>query len=79
MLQQQMMMQQMMMDMMKRQGGGAEAEAPAGSAAPSNPQTKEEIQALIDNLDMKLASGEISEAVYNRLVAKWQERLDSMG
>ncbi len=79
MLQQQMMMQQMMMDMMKRQGGGAEAEAPAGSAVPSNPQTKEEIQALIDNLDMKLASGEISEAVYNRLVAKWQERLDSMG
>lgn len=78
--QQQMMMNQMMMNMMAKQGGqGAEAAAPAASGgAPAAPQTKEEIQAMIDSLDMKLANGEISEAVYNKLVAKWQERLDAM-
>lgn len=73
--QQQLMMQQMMLQMMQNQAGGQ----PAASGAPSaNPQTKEEIQALLDNLDLKLANGEISEEVYNRLVAKWQERLKSL-
>jgi hypothetical protein len=74
--QQQMMMQQMMMNMMQQQAGGKPAEQ---SSAPENPQTKEEIQAMLDNLDMKLAKGEISEEVYNRLVAKWQDRLSKMG
>lgn len=75
--QQQMMMNQMMMNMMNQQGQGGQ---PAASAQPSaNLQTKEEIQALLDNLDMKLASGEISEAVYNKLHSKWQERLDALG
>ena len=81
--QQQQMMQQMMMQMMQNQNqqGSGQAPAPAQSApaANSNPQTKEEIIAMIDSLDMKLVNGEISEAVYNKLVAKWQERLDSMG
>jgi membrane protease subunit (stomatin/prohibitin family) len=77
MQQQQMMMQQMMMQMMQNQQGGGQQ--PAASSAPANPQTKEEIQALLDNLDMKLATGEISEAVYNKLAAKWQERLAGMG
>lgn len=75
--QQQMMMQQMMMNMMQNQAGGGQQQTPA-VAIPANPQTREEIQAMLDSLDMKLASGEITEAVYNRLVAKWQERLDSM-
>jgi membrane protease subunit (stomatin/prohibitin family) len=72
--QQQMLMNQMMMNMMQQQAG-------SGQAAPvsDNPQTKEEIQALLDSLDMKLAKGEISEDTYNRLAAKWQERLDKMG
>jgi uncharacterized membrane protein len=44
-----------------------------------NPQTKAEIQALLDSLDMRLANGEISEAAYNRLVEKWQARLQALG
>lgn len=75
MAQQQMMMQQMMMDMMKR--GSEQPDAPA-SSMPANPQTKEEIQTLLDNLDMQLASGKISETAYNALVAKWQKRLESL-
>ena len=73
--QQQLMMQQMMMQMMQNQTGAP----PAADANPSSkPQTKEEIQALLDSLDAKLAKGEISEAVYNQLVKKWQERLKGM-
>lgn len=81
MTEQQMMMQQMMMNMMANQmgQGGQQGQPSAQQAASSNPQTKEEIQALLDSLDAKLASGEISEAVYNRLVEKWQKRLDEMG
>lgn len=75
--QQQMMMQQLMMNMMQNQGGGQGAPAAGGAAA--NPQTKEEIQALLDGLDAKLAAGEISEAVYTRLVEKWQQRLKELG
>lgn len=77
MLQQQMMMQQMMMDMMKKNQGGGDA--PAAKPVSDNPQTKEEIQALLDNLDMKLAKGELSEAIYNKLTEKWQQRLKDMG
>lgn len=43
-----------------------------------NPRTKAEVQALIDNLDMRLANGEISESAHARLVEKWQQRLDEM-
>lgn len=80
-LQQQMMQQQQMMNQMMQHMMNQNApQQPAASApAPSaNPQTKAEIQALIDSLDIKLASGEISEAVYNKLVAKWQDRLQNM-
>lgn len=77
MQQQMMMMQQMMMQqMMQNQQGGAQPAQPAPANA--NPQTKEEIQALIDGLDMKLAAGEITQAVYERLVSKWEERLKGM-
>ncbi|MBE2267559.1 MAG: SPFH domain-containing protein [Anaerolinea sp.] len=55
------------------------AAQPPAAPAPANPQTKEEIQALIDSLDMQLATGKLTEAVYNRLVEKWQKRLDEMG
>lgn len=79
MMQQQLMMQQMMTDMMKRQTGGEPSSAPDSAPASSNPQTKEEIQALLDNLDVQLASGKISETAYNTLYNKWQKRLDSMG
>jgi membrane protease subunit (stomatin/prohibitin family) len=73
MAQNQLMMQQMMMNMMQQKEGGS---APA--AVSDNPQTKAEVQALLDSLDMKLAKGEISEAIYNKLVEKWQQRLGSM-
>ncbi len=76
MAQQQQMMQQMMQNMQnqqnQQQGGQQQA------AAPSNPQTVEEIEALIDNLDMRLANGEISEKIYERLVEKWEKKLDDL-
>lgn len=76
MQQQQMMMQQMMMQMMQQnQQGGQAASAPAASSTPS---TREEIQAMLDNLDMRFANGEISEEAYNRMVAKWSERLNAL-
>jgi membrane protease subunit (stomatin/prohibitin family) len=78
-LQQQMIQQQQMMNQMMQQMMNQGQQPPAATPSVSNnPETKEEIQALIDSLDMKLASGEISEDVYNKLVAKWQQRLDSM-
>ncbi len=79
--QQQLMMQQMMMKMMQDQNKPAEAAAPAATpaAAPANPQTKEEIQALLDSFDLKLASGEMNQATYDKLSAKWEERLKALG
>lgn len=52
-------------------------QAPAApTAAPSeDPKTPAEIEALIDQLDVRLAKGEISEATYQRLVARWEGRL----
>jgi membrane protease subunit (stomatin/prohibitin family) len=77
--QQQMMMQQMMMQqMVQNQQSGGQQQAGSAPAAQQAPQTKEQIQAMIDSLDMKLANGEISEENYNRLVAKWQERLSQL-
>ncbi len=57
----------------------AQQAAPPASAAPAIPQTAEEIQATLDNLDLRLAAGEISEATYNRLYTKWETRLDELG
>ncbi len=51
---------------------------PAAAAAPAAPTTRAEIEALIDSLDLRLANGEISEATYDRLVGKWQQRLQEM-
>ncbi len=55
----------------------APTSAPA-AATTANPQTKEEVQALLDSLDTQLVAGKISEAIYNRLSEKWQKRLDEM-
>ncbi len=51
---------------------------PQQAAAPRAPKTAQEIKELLDSLDMQLASGQISEAVYNRLVAKWEKRLQEL-
>jgi membrane protease subunit (stomatin/prohibitin family) len=76
MMQQQLLMQQMMTRMMEQQTGGSSQQGQASSA---NPQTKEEIQAFLDSLDMKLANGQISEETYKSLSAKWQKRLKGAG
>ena len=49
------------------------------TAAPAAPQTAAQVQATLDNLDMRLASGEISENIYNKLYAKWEARLKELG
>ncbi len=68
---------QMMAGAFQQQQQQQQPEAePSGVQAP---RTREEIQALLDELDVRLAKGEISEAAYERLVAKWQKRLDEMG
>jgi hypothetical protein len=74
-LQQQLLMQQMMTRMMEQSGGSPQGQ----ETLPANPQTKEEIQAFLDSLDVKLANGQITEATYKTLSKKWQERLKSMG
>jgi membrane protease subunit (stomatin/prohibitin family) len=83
MTEQQMQMQQMMMNMMQQnaanqQGNQPPAAQPAAPVTNQNPQTREEIQALLDQLDTKLMSGEITEAIYSRLSEKWQKRLDEL-
>jgi membrane protease subunit (stomatin/prohibitin family) len=45
---------------------------------PASPKTREEVQMMLDSLDMRLANGEITEKAYERLVDKWQKRLDEM-
>ncbi len=77
------MMMQKMMDMMNGQGGQNQqtpaATPPAAPAAASGtPTTKAEVQAMIDGLDMRFSKGEISEETYNRMVARWEEKLKGM-
>ncbi|NWF70685.1 MAG: SPFH domain-containing protein [Chloroflexi bacterium] len=74
--QQQMMMNQMIQQMMNQ---NIQQQSQPQQAAAPNPQTKEEVQALLDNLDMKLANGEISEQIYTRLHDKWAQRLKELG
>jgi membrane protease subunit (stomatin/prohibitin family) len=77
MLQQQMMMQQMMNQMNQQ---NQQNQQPQAAPAPTSvPTTKEGIQAAIDALEMRFMNGEISEDAYNKLVAKWQQKLDAMG
>ncbi|MBZ0300401.1 MAG: SPFH domain-containing protein [Anaerolineae bacterium] len=76
-MQQQLMMNQMMNQMMQNQAAPQPATAPPATG--SVPQTKAEIQAMIDGLDVKLMNGEISEATYQRLLEKWQARLQELG
>jgi membrane protease subunit (stomatin/prohibitin family) len=85
--QQQMMQQQMMMQMMQQMQQMQQqlqnpqqpaAAAPTAGGVNQNPTTPQEIEALIDSLDTKLANGEISEATHNRLVSKWEERLKQL-
>jgi len=40
-----------------------------------SPQTPAEIQKMLDQLDLRLLNGEISEETYKRLVARWEAKL----
>ena len=55
------------------------AQQPAAPAAPAVPSTAAEIQDTLDNLDMRLAAGEVSEEIYSKLYAKWEARLKELG
>lgn len=70
-------MAQMMSQAMQKPAQPAEPAA-AAPAAPKTPQTAEEVQALLDNLDAQLASGAISEATYQKLYAKWEQKLKEL-
>lgn len=70
-----MTMAQMMSQAMQKP---QQAEAEGQPAAPKTPQTPEEIQALLDNLDARLAAGEISEATYQKLYTKWEAKLKEL-
>jgi membrane protease subunit (stomatin/prohibitin family) len=67
---------QMMAGAMQQQQ--QQQQAGEGSAKTSVPQTRVEVQALLDNLDARLANGDITQEAYETLVAKWQGRLADM-
>jgi membrane protease subunit (stomatin/prohibitin family) len=50
-----------------------------GQAAAATPQTAAGIQATLDNLDTRLAAGEITEKTYEKLYEKWEKRLKELG
>jgi membrane protease subunit (stomatin/prohibitin family) len=54
------------------------AQQPAGGAGAATPTTPHEIRNMLDNLDARLMSGEISEDLYNKLYAKWEARLEEL-
>jgi len=81
MMMQQMM--QMMQNMQQPQQTQAQQSAPStkqqtAPATSGAPQTRDEIQAAIDQLDMRFMNGEISETIYERLLSKWQSKLDEL-
>jgi membrane protease subunit (stomatin/prohibitin family) len=71
-----------MMTQSMQQGQQQQQQAPTPSvpqSSSSTPKTAAEIQAVLDNLDTRLAAGELSEGTYNRLYEKWQAKLDELG
>lgn len=72
-------MAQMMAQAMQKPSAPTEpGTPPATPAASRTPQTVEEIQALLDNLDAQLAAGSISEATYQKLYARWEQKLKEL-
>jgi len=74
-----MSMAQMMAQSM-HQGGAQQAQQPAqaqaaSAAAAGGAQSAADVQKVLDNLDMRLASGEITETTYNKLYGKWESKL----
>jgi len=56
------------------QGGGSPQ-----AATPSAPLTRQQVQEAIDALDLRFSRGEVSEETYNRLLRKWEQRLEELG
>lgn len=73
------MLNQSMQTGAQMSGQGQQQQAPPQAAAPSNPTTPAEIQALLDNLDAQLVAGKLSEGTYNTLKTKWEARLAQLG
>ncbi len=73
-----MAMAQMMGQAMQQSQQPQAAPAPQ-AAAPATPQTVADVQAMLDNLDMRLASGEINQSTYDKLYAKWEAKLKDVG
>jgi membrane protease subunit (stomatin/prohibitin family) len=63
------------MAQMMSQGTQQPAAQAAPAAASAAPKTPAEIQETLDNLDMRLAAGELSEDIYKKLYAKWEAKL----
>ncbi len=74
-----MAMAQMMAQAMQPQQQQQAAPAASAAAAPATPQTAADVKAMLDNLDMRLAAGEISEDIYSKLYAKWEAKLKELG
>lgn len=63
----------------------ADAQAPSDEPQPPLPEPQQSaaderarIEKILDNLDERLAAGEISEETYERLCAKWEQKLGSL-
>lgn len=70
-------MAQMMGQAMRPPAQAAPAAA-AAPAAPATPTTPVEIQTMLDNLNSRLATGELSEKIYEKLYSKWEKRLNEL-
>lgn len=68
-----------MAGMMGQAFQSSQQQSASGAGASTAPQTKEQVQQLLDNLDMRFSNGQISEDTYKQLTAKWQARLKEMG
>jgi membrane protease subunit (stomatin/prohibitin family) len=72
-------MAQMMSQSMQQPQQQQQQQQQAPPSTQGQSQTAADIQATLDNLDMRLAAGEISEDLYNKLYAKWEAKLKGQG
>ncbi|MDX1995049.1 MAG: HEAT repeat domain-containing protein [bacterium] len=53
-------------------------QAPSASTPDPKTMTAEQVEAMLDQLDVRLANGEISQATYERLAERWEARLKEL-
>ena len=56
----------------------APAPPPAAAPAAAGTLTRAQVQDAIDTLDLRFSKGEISEDMYNRMMAKWEAKLKEL-